>query len=71
MNCDEIYLTVDAVFNAYDNHPDQLINLMDYIDNLDFYEFYVHNCDADFDGSLTRCEMFDCFMEAENEMRNT
>jgi hypothetical protein len=69
LTCDDIYSSSDVIFDAYNSYEDHVVNMIDFLD-ADFYEFYLLGCDANFDGSMNRCELFDCLLEAENHRRN-
>jgi len=60
---------MEDIFKALNKNGDNSINAGDN-ENTDMYDFLMENCNVDGDDAVDRCEIFDCLVKAENEMRD-
>lgn len=59
--CEDVIAEVDAAFSEYNTNGDAKLDLGDDM-SAEIMEIYA-TCDANMDGAITKCEMFDCVLE--------
>ena len=67
--CEDMTEITLYIFDNADTNGDGSINLGDEID-AEHLDILVEYCDTNNDGTLTKCEIFDCVVMCENEWRD-
>jgi len=68
-DCNDVFEITEELWAEWNTNGDDFINNVDDIESEHLTDIMMY-CDFNNDGSVTKCELFDCVVVAENEWRD-